>query len=168
MALLLPSPFPVIVGVSCMKGMTPLGLASTAAPVPVLRDSQIVTREFMPSSAMRPSRMRCRNRLSPEKVRASRDWIEMGWVHTVAHAAKVVELATFGDRPDEEFVGHTVRWPHLAAASPRANAPIAASLSSSKEPAAFGTDFDLFHEPVPNGSKLGRHSDILPCRSLRA
>jgi hypothetical protein len=36
----------------------------------------------------------------------------MGWVHTVPHTAKMIDLQSLADRTDEEFVGEAVGVDH--------------------------------------------------------
>jgi hypothetical protein len=55
------------------------------------------------------------------EVFAARHWLQVLRIHAARIPAKVVQLQAFGDRPDEEFVGHAM---HLAWLPPSIDLPI--------------------------------------------
>lgn len=63
----------------------------------------------MPCGAVCLSRVPRCGRLAPKYVLGASDYFHVGWVDTGRITAQMVNREAIGDRPDIEFVAHTMR-----------------------------------------------------------
>jgi hypothetical protein len=142
------SPIFVVAGVLSVEVATPLRFACATAACPIFGDSKVGSFKGMAMRAMRSLGEVGWDRFAAEQVRSCCNRFKVLGIHAVAHPAKVVELHSGRDRPDEMLIRDAVCGCDASSSPALADAPIATRSGTHEQPAAVGCYLDFFHQPV--------------------